>query len=267
MGEELKKEKMYITIPQYDGTINTFLQIELIKQRQLIHIDERYKNLDFVVEIINFESLITRQRNTQFKQFLNSDCDVWLMIDSDIIVSQEDILNMYYKVKEYNVVQYPYRIKDPNSVKIVVTGFKKVDYPMQIVEQAGTGIFAISKEVQLKIQKYQKNNDLTYVMDVNSTDEYYDVFQQKIGRIDTQNLRTYLSEDWFFCKILETLGYNVYLDLSVTTHHITKNFWFTYSPELLNLVGKNSDNTQDTTTQDTTQNIQQETEQTDKLEN
>lgn len=261
-----RNKTMYITIPQYDGGMNTFLQIELIKQRELIHTDKRFQDLDFVVEIINFESLITRQRNTQFKKFIDTGYDVWLMLDSDIIISQEDILSMYDKVKQYNVVQYPYRIKDPNNVKIVVTGFKKLEYPISIVEQQGTGILQISRKVQLDIQRYQKNNDLVYKMDINDDKEYYDVFQQKIGRIDTQNLRTYLSEDWYFCKILETLGYDIYLDLSVTTHHITKNFWFTYSPELLNLVGKNSNNIQDDT-QDTTQNIQQETEQTDELEN
>lgn len=262
-----EKKTMYITIPQYDGNINTFLQIELIKQRELIHTDEKFKNLDFVVEIINFESLITRQRNTQFRKFIDTGYDVWLMLDNDIIVSQEDILSMYDKVKQYNVVQYPYRIKDPNNVKIVVTGFKKIEYPISIVEQQGTGILQISRKVQLDIQRYQKNNDLVYKMDINDDKEYYDVFQQKIGRIDTQNLRTYLSEDWYFCKILETLGYDIYLDLSVTTHHITKNFWFTYSPELLKSLNEPQQTEEPTEEQNKQEENQESTQVEETVEN
>lgn len=231
-----KKGTMYITIPQYDGNINSFLQIELVKQKELIYTDERFKGIEIVIEILNFESLVTRQRNTQFSKFVEYGYDVWLMIDSDIIVSQEDILSMFYKVKQYNVVQYPYRIKDPNNVKIVVTGFKKIDYPFSIVEQQGTGILQISQDVQIKIKKYQEQNDLLYKNSNNDNEIFYDVFQQKIGRIDSHNIRTYLSEDWFFCKLVESLGYDIYIDLSVTTHHITKNFWFTYSPDLVKVI-------------------------------
>lgn len=230
-----KRKKLYVSIPQYDGTINSFLAIQLVRQKELTYTDPKFTDIDITVEILNFESLVTRARNTQFTNFLNSGQDVWLMIDSDIVLSQEDILSIYDKVMKYNVVQYPYRIKDSKEVRIVVTGFRKLGYPFSIVEQQGTGIFQISREVQLKVKKYQEQNDYVYKMTLNDDTLYYDVFQQRLGVIESQNFRTYLSEDWFFCKILEQIGYSVYIDLSVTTHHITKNFWFTYSPEMIEI--------------------------------
>lgn len=252
-----KTKVLYVTIPAYDGTVNSFLMTELVKQKQLTYTDPKYSEIDLQIEILNFESLVTRARNTLMVSFMKNtkeyEKQVWLSIDSDIIVSAQDILDMYDKTDKYGVMTYPYRIKDFNTFKIVVTGFKRfpekfmdpteTDFDktrIAIVEHAGTGIMAFRKDIIQDIIKWQKEHDLWYY-DA-SGEEHYDVFKTEVGIIESSKgpngekngFRTLLSEDWYICHVVgKELNHPVYCDLYVTTHHITKNFFFTYSPQIL----------------------------------
>lgn len=49
----------------------------------------------------------------------------------------------------------------------------------------------------------------------NSRREIYDVFQVGIDK----ELNTYLSEDYWFCRLVRQLGYKVYVDMSISTVH------------------------------------------------
>jgi len=272
------KKMLYVTIPAYDGNINSFLAIELVKAKQLTYTDERYKDIDLQIEILNFESLVTRARNTLLRSFLDNtdgyDDAVWFSIDSDIVLPATDILEMYDKVQTYKVMTYPYRIKTNDSFKVVATGFKYFPEKFMdmsepdwnktrigIVEHAGTGLMALHKSVVLKLVEWAKQNDLYYYDD--SGKEFYDVFKTEVGVIETRNIRTLLSEDWYICHVLDKiLNQPIYIDLYVTTHHITKNFFFTYTPQLLYQVLSTDNRNEQTDVTDTDMNSQDNNNET-----
>jgi len=263
-----KKKMLYVTIPAYDGSINSFLTIELMKAKQLTYTDERYKDIDLQVEILNFESLVTRARNTLLRLFLDNtegyDDAVWFSIDSDIVLPASDILDMYDKVQRYKVMTYPYRIKTHDTFKIVATGFKyfperfmDMNEPdwnktrIAIVEHAGTGLMALHKSIVLKLVEWAKQNDLYYYDD--NGKEFYDVFKTEVGVIETRKIRTLLSEDWYVCHVIDKiLNQPIYIDLYVTTYHITKNFSFIYTPQLLYQVLTSNTGTSETDKPDIT---------------
>jgi hypothetical protein len=120
------------------------------------------------------------------------------------------------------------------------------------VEHAGTGLMALHKSVVLKLVEWAKQNDLYYYDD--NGKEFYDIFKTEVGVIETRNIRTLLSEDWYVCHVIDkVLNQPIYIDLYVTSHHITKNFFFTYTPQLLYQVLLTSNvNTTENNNSDTT---------------
>lgn len=82
----------------------------------------------------------------------------------------------------------------------------------------------LSRRVVEDVVKYAIDNNLYYpdpmaytenTVDTGERRNIYDVFQVGIDK----DINTYLSEDYWFCRLVRQLGYKVYVDMSVSTTH------------------------------------------------
>lgn len=172
------------------------------------------------------ESLITRARNNLLSTYYHNypDYNYMLFLDADMWVEPEGIVRMINS--GLDVICAPYRTKNLEKFTIVVTRvIDDSNFPIVEVEHAGTGCMLLSRKVVEDVVKYAINMGLYYpdpmAYSYNSVDKpgqrryIYDVFQVGIDK----RYNTYLSEDYFFCNLVRSLGYKVYVDLSVKTIH------------------------------------------------
>jgi len=127
------------------------------------------------------------------------------------------------KLLQHNkhLIGAPVRLKDPNRT---VHNYGKVlddsQKPLLKVERIGCAVMLISKQLALDIaQECQESGDY-YFHDPNYTRgeqlgkiKIYDCF--KVGVYEGE----YLSEDYYFCRLAQKLGYNIYVDISCKTIH------------------------------------------------
>jgi len=105
------------------------------------------------------------------------------------------------------------------------------------VTHAGTGIMLISRKLAEDVKEYAIKNNMVYkdnmIYAQNSIDngrqrDIYDVFKAEIDN----ETNIYLSEDYYFCKLVRSLGYKVYVDYSCPSVH-NGVLQFVYHPSML----------------------------------
>ena len=164
------------------------------------------------------ESLIDRSRSVMATKFLDTDSDICLFIDDDIIDwSIEDINQIVADVIETkSIVGGCYSIKNADNPRICALGIDKGAGSFDIGPQDGlvevkyvaTGFMAIPKKVlkdmAAKIPKVNAYGDLLM----------HPFFQPMIHE------GIYLSEDYSFCQRARELGYKIWLDPRIVLGHI-----------------------------------------------
>jgi hypothetical protein len=227
----VKKPKVFIATPMYGGmACGMYVQSCLWLQKIF---SENGINHKFA--FITNESLVNRARNTLANLFMEEDYTHLLFIDADIFFNPADILELIKFDKEVIAIPYPKkRIKWSNvdaAIKRGVlvtdkfedmvgdfvfglpTGTKQVDLSKLIeVDVAGTGLMLIKREVFEKL----KENHPERRYKNKSKDDLYEYF---FPGIDPES-RSYLSEDYYFCRLWKQLGGKIYLCPWMKTKHV-----------------------------------------------
>ena len=158
------------------------------------------------------------------KPFDNMDFDVWLTIDSDIIFTPQQIIDLIESTEQHPVVSGMYRMSNLTSYTIVkdwdteyfakngtfkfltpedVTKWKtETNLKYLPVHYTGLGFFAITKEVLRK---------MTY--------PYFNSEIQEIITDDGKILRDICSEDVSFCKNILKLGIPIVINTDIRVGH------------------------------------------------
>jgi len=158
------------------------------------------------------------------KPFDNMDFDVWLTIDSDIIFTPQQIIELIESTEQHPVVSGMYRMSNLTSYTIVkdwdteyfakngtfkfltpedVTKWKtETNLKYLPVHYTGLGFFAITKEVLRK---------MTY--------PYFNSEIQEIITDDGKILRDICSEDVSFCKNILKLGIPIVINTDIRVGH------------------------------------------------
>lgn len=176
----------------------------------------------FTIMTLGNESLITRGRNQIISYFYNTmNFTHLLFLDADIYLHANGLLRLLYHQKD--VIGAPVALKGRH----VETGGPVYNVGQQLGEEGdliktdrvGTAVFMLSREaVNALIDKAKADNDIYYPNphtrgDANPNVKLYDVFKTGVFNKD------YLSEDYYVCKTLMELGFDVYVDPTVTTKH------------------------------------------------
>lgn len=262
--EQLRQKKLFVATPMYGGQCHGSYTKAIA---DLMTICTKY-GVDARLFFIFNESLITRARNYLADEFLRSDMDYLMFIDSDIHFEAQDILVlMHYAINhpEMEILCGPYPKKTISWEKIklaVDKGFAdknpnildefvgdyvfnpidgitsfRVDEPIE-VKEGGTGFMLIQRSAFEKMDKAYP--ELSYKPDHVRT-KNFDGSREIMAYFDTvidPKSKRYLSEDYMFCQWARNAGSSVWMLPWIKLKH-AGNYIFGGSLAALAAVGAN----------------------------
>jgi hypothetical protein len=209
----LRTTRVHFCMPCYGGQLTEQTFMSYIKWANMA----RQLGIDWTVETMTNESLISRARNTLTAKFLATEGSTHLMfVDADIgwepwhllvmLDAQKDVIGGLYPMKsmpiKWCVNGIPGTVEDPNSNLIEVS-------------KTGTGFLQIKREVFEKLNGHPATkpfaNDIGLDPALNQYMKTYFDTAVREGR--------YYSEDWTFCENWRDLGGQVWVDKRVLLRH------------------------------------------------
>jgi hypothetical protein len=177
----------------------------------------RQLGIDWTMETMTNESLITRARNTLTAKFLlNNDSTHLMFIDADIGWEPWHLLVMLNADKDVIGGLYPMKSL---PIKWCVNGFDGAktseDGHLQEVSKTGTGFLLIKREVFEKLNKHP--HVIPFKNDI-GLDPALDAHMKTYFDTGVRENR-YYSEDWAFCENWRDLGGEVWVDKRVLLKH------------------------------------------------
>ena len=209
----LRTTRVHICMPCYGGQLTESTFMSYIKWSNTA----RQLGLDWTVETMTNESLISRARNTLTAKFLNTKESTHLMfIDADIgwepwhllvmLDAQKDVIGGLYPMKslpvKWCVNGLPGVAEDPNSSLVEVS-------------KTGTGFLLMKRDVFEKLNEHPAVR--TFANDIGlprELDQYMKTYFDTAVREGR-----YYSEDWTFCENWRDLGGQVWVDKRVLLRH------------------------------------------------
>ena len=220
----LRKQRIHICMPCYGGQLTESTFMSYIKWGNTC----RQLGIDWTIETMTNESLISRARNTLVAKFLNTENSTHLVfIDADIgwepwhllllINHDVDVIGGLYPMKSLPVRWV---------VNGVENGAVSEDGNVVEVSKTGTGFMVVKRHVFEKLQQHPAvvpfKNDIGLPQELDPhMRTYYDTDVRE-GR--------YYSEDWTFCENWRDLGGKVWVDKRVLLRH-TGTYTFDYQTQ------------------------------------
>jgi hypothetical protein len=209
----LKTTRVHICMPCYGGMLTESCFMSYIKWSNTC----RQLGIDWTMETMTNESLISRARNTLTAKFLHNKESTHLMfIDADIGWEPWHLLVMLNADKDVIGGLYPMKSL---PVKWCVNGFEGAevseDGNLQEVSKTGTGFMLIKRSVFEKLNAHPATkpfmNDIGLPVELNPyMKTYFDTAVRE---------NRYYSEDWTFCENWRDLGGQVWVDKRVLLKH------------------------------------------------
>jgi len=220
----LKKTRVHIAMPCYGGQLTESTFMSFIKWANTA----RQLGIDWTVETMTNESLISRARNTLTAKFLNTPESTHLMfIDADIGWEPWHLLVMLNHDKDVVGGLYPMKTL---PVKWCVNGIPgaREDDPSGLVEvtKTGTGFLLIKREVFEKLNAHPAVKP--FINDI-GLDPVLNQYMKTYFDTAVRENR-YYSEDWTFCENWRDIGGQVFVDKRVLLRH-TGTYVFDYSTQ------------------------------------
>jgi len=209
----LRTTRVHMCMPCYGGQLTESTFMSYIKWANTA----RQLGIDWTVETMTNESLISRARNTLTAKFLHTAESTHLMfIDADIGWEPWHLLVMLNAQKDVIGGLYPMKSL---PVKWCVNGIPGVepepDSNLVEVSKTGTGFMLIKRDVFDKLNGHPAvkpfANDIGLPVELNPYMKTYFDTAVREGR--------YYSEDWTFCENWRDIGGQVWVDKRVLLKH------------------------------------------------
>lgn len=219
----LRSTKVHLCMPCYGGMLTESTFMSYIKWSNAA----RQLGLDWTMETMTNESLISRARNTLTAKFLHNKESTHLMfIDADIGWEPWHLLVML--CRDVDVIGGLYPMKSI-PVKWCVNGFDGAEEGpdgLQEVTKTGTGFLLMKRHVFEKLDAHPAvkpfTNDIGLPVELNPYMKTYFDTAVREGR--------YYSEDWTFCENWRDIGGKVWVDKRVLLKH-TGTYVFDYQAQ------------------------------------
>ena len=226
--KEITPFKLYVATPCHSEVSLHYVQ-SLLDLSRLCHMNKI--NVDLC---ILKSSLITQCRNLCVSGFLESKCTHMLFIDSDIIIGAKTILKMLQAQKELISVPYPLKsfLWDKGFDEIAQGNVKKPkdleqifnSYPMKVADKndillkdgiieithAPTGCMLINRSVFDKLIKKYPEREIKQNTVINSKLVLKKHMWNFFDTLHDPKEKTYLGEDFAFCKLWKDIGGKCY---------------------------------------------------------
>ena len=208
----LKTTRVHISMPCYGGMLTESTFMSFIKWANTA----RQLGIDWTLETMVNESLISRARNTLTAKFLDMpEATHLFFVDADIGWEPWHLLVLLNRDKDVIGGLYPMKTM---PIKWVVNGFEGAEEGpdgLQEVSKAGTGFLLMKKHVFDKLKAHpavkQYKNDI-------GLDPKYDAHLKTYFDTAVRQNR-YYSEDWTFCENWRDMGGRIWMDKRVLLRH------------------------------------------------
>ena len=217
----LSGRKLFIGIPCHDGRLNVKTAYSLA---QLMPEAMRLGVAVTLSDISNC-SLITLARNSLVHEFLKTDCTELLFIDSDVVVTPNDIFRLMAQSsgKDVTAGAYPRRSKDKKFfTDLYWTEDNNLEFEGSLLRvlRVGTGFMLIQRHV---IEKMVEAHPEWSYMNKPDGERVAALFDFAIVN------HNYVGEDNLFCDRVTQMGFTVHIDVDISLPHIgseafTNNF-------------------------------------------
>ena len=208
----LRTTRVHIAMPCYGGMLTESTFMSFIKWANTA----RQLGIDWTLETMVNESLISRARNTLTAKFLEQEESTHLFfVDADIGWEPWHLLVLLNR--DVDVIGGLYPMKTM-PIKWVVNGFEGAEEGpdgLQEVSKAGTGFLLMKKHVFEKLNSHPAVKP--YKNDI-GLDPKYDKHLKTYFDTAVRQGR-YYSEDWTFCENWRDLGGRVWVDKRVLLRH------------------------------------------------
>ena len=208
----LRTTRVHICMPCYGGMLTESCFMSYIKWANTC----RQLGIDWTMETMTNESLISRARNTLTAKFLNNKESTHLMfIDADIGWEPWHLLVMLNR--DVDVIGGLYPMKSL-PVKWCVNGFDGAEEGpdgLQEVSKTGTGFLLIKRHVFEKLDAHPAVKP--FINDIGLPAELNPYMKTYFDTAVREN--RYYSEDWTFCENWRDLGGKVWVDKRVLLKH------------------------------------------------
>lgn len=245
--DELRKRKLMVATPMYGGACAGMFTRSVADLSSFC----AQHGIALQYYFLFNESLITRARNYCCDEFMRSDADHLMFIDSDIGFNPQDVIALLaLQIQEpdkYDIIGGPYpkkcisweKIKhavdkgvadaDPNILERFVGDFVfnpkggqqtiAIGEPCEVLE-IGTGFMMITKQAMKKFAEsypqYMYKPDHVRTEHFDGTREIMMYFQ---AEVDPKSKR-YLSEDYWFCQKAQDAGLKTWLCPWMKMQHV-----------------------------------------------
>ena len=208
----LRTTKVHIAMPCYGGMLTESTFMSFIKWANTA----RQLNIDWTLETMVNESLISRARNTLTAKFLDMpDATHLFFVDADIGWEPWHLLVLLNR--DVDVIGGLYPMKTM-PIKWVVNGFEGAEEGpdgLQEVSKAGTGFLLMKKHVFDKLKSHPAVKQ--YKNDIGLDPKYDQHLKTYFDTAVRQN--RYYSEDWTFCENWRDIGGKIWMDKRVLLRH------------------------------------------------
>ena len=207
----LRTTRVHICMPCYGGMLTESTFMSFIKWSNTC----RQLGIEWTMETMTNESLISRARNTLVAKFLNNpDSTHLFFVDADIGWEPWHLLVLLNADKDVVGGLYPMKTL---PIKWVVNGFEgaEVEGDLQEVSKTGTGFMLVKRHVFEKLNSHPAvkpfNNDIGLPKELDQhLRTYYDTAVRE---------NRYYSEDWTFCENWRDMGGKIWVDKRVLLKH------------------------------------------------
>jgi len=208
----LRTTRVHIAMPCYGGMLTESTFMSFIKWANTA----RQLGIDWTLETMVNESLISRARNTLTAKFLDMpDATHLFFVDADIGWEPWHLLVLLNR--DVDVIGGLYPMKTM-PIKWVVNGFEGAEEGpdgLQEVSKAGTGFLLMKKHVFEKMKAHPAVKQ--YKNDIGLDPKYDQHLKTYFDTAVRQN--RYYSEDWTFCENWRDLGGRIWVDKRVLLRH------------------------------------------------
>lgn len=230
-------KKIFISTPCYDAMMTMQYTMSILN---LVNMLNQYK-IEFMIDFLGNESLITRARNKSLAKFLQTDCTHLLFIDSDIefpaqavldlLIFNKDVACCTYPKKGFNWNKFIYSMQNETSSQENPES-RGLDFAYNIcydennnlikngdfikVNHAATGFMMIKRSIVETL--CSKHPELEIISDDLSQK---DKINHGLFCCMIKN-KMYLSEDYSFCDRVNEGGGEVWINVKHNLNHIGK---------------------------------------------
>lgn len=200
--------KLLVGTPAYNGMVHIDYMDSILDMHRL--------KIPFDNMKIGNESLITRGRNTILSFFhYSKDYSHLLFLDADIGITGEDVIKLVQHNVDVIGAPVPLKGADAKGNKVYnAVNPVRLTKNLFVVDKIGTAVFMLSrKAVNALIEDAEPYSSNELSMGNVKIEKMYDVFKTGVEE------GVYLSEDFYVCRKLQSLGFKVHADDTIITRH------------------------------------------------